>query len=266
MSHPRPGPRQRDLEDALRRALHTAADSVEPAADGLDRIRFRIAARRPVPSGWNMAELAGPAVPGNPVLRNLLPVSIAAKAAFHAVVQRFRPGPDGIGWYRWLRPAAALATGLCVVLAGSLVIIALPQVLAPSASDGSAPGSGGGGVPVASSSGPAAPRTGSQSPVASPSYPTRSATYPAGHRGKSSPSASPPSATPASASPSPSSSPSASPSPSSSPSPSPTPSASCSPSASPAPSASNSHGDKPHCRHRRHHNGDDPLGEAHVIS
>ena len=104
MSNPRSEPPQRDLEDVLRRALRTAADSVEPAADGLDRIRFRICARRPVPSGWNMAELAGPAVPGNPVLRNLLPVSIAARAAFHAVVQRFRPGPNGIGWYRWLRP------------------------------------------------------------------------------------------------------------------------------------------------------------------
>ena len=244
MSHPRPGPRQRDLEDALRRALRTAADSVEPAADGLDRIRFRICARRPVPSGWNIAELAGPAVPGNPVLRNLLPVSLAAQAAFHAVARWFRPGPDGIGWYRWLRPAAALATGLFVVLAGSWAITALPQVIAPSASNGSAPGSGGGRVPVASSSSPAAPRTGSQSPVVSPRYPGSSATYPTGHRGKSSPSASPPSATPASASPTPSSSPSASPA----------PSASCSPSASPAPSASNSHGNKPQCHHRPHHN------------
>src|SRR6266542_2370293 len=220
MSHPRPEPWQRDLEDALRRALRTAADSVEPAADGLDRIRFRICARRPVPSGWNMAELAGPAVLGNPVLRNLLPVSIAAQAAFHAVARWFRPGPDAIGWYRWLRPAAALATGLFVVLAGSWAITALPQVIAPSASNGSAPGSGGGRVPVASGSGPAAPRTGSQSPVASPSYPTSSAT----------------------------------PTPSSSPSASPTPSASCSPSASPAPSASNSHGNKPQCHHRPHHN------------
>ncbi len=236
MSHPRPEPRQRDLEDVLRRALRTAADSVEPAADGLDRIRSRICARRPVPSGWNMAELAGPAGPGNPVLRHLLPVSIAAQAAFHAVVQRFRPGPDGIGWYRWLRPAAALATGLFVVLAGSWAITALPQVFAPSASNGSAPGSDGGRVPVASSSGPAAPRTGSQIPVASPSH-SSSATYP-------------PSSLP-SASPTPSSSPSASPTPSSSPSASPTPSASCTPSASPTPSASNSHGNKQHC-HRHH--------------
>jgi len=236
MSHPRPEPRQRDLEDVLRRALRTAADSVEPAADGLDRIRSRIRARRPVPSGWNMAELAGPAGPGSPVPRNLLPVSITAQAAFHAVVRRFRPGPDGIGWYRWLRPAAALATGLFVVLAGSWAITALPQVIAPSANNGSAPGSGGGRVSVASSSGPAAPRTGSQSPVASPGYSTSSATYPTGHRGKSSPSARTPSA-----SPTPFSSPSASPTSSSSPSASPTPSASC------------SHGNKQHCHHRRHH-------------
>ena len=110
MSHCERWPR--DLEDVLRRALRTAADSVEPGADGLDRIRSRVSARRPAPSGLNMAELAGRAIPSSSVLRNLLRVSTAPRAPLYAVVQRFQPRSDGIGWNRWLRPAAAVATGV----------------------------------------------------------------------------------------------------------------------------------------------------------
>src|SRR5712692_5221814 len=106
MSHSEPW--QRDLEGVLRRALCTAADSVEPGADGLDRIRSRIRARRQLPSGWQMAELIGPAGRGS-FVRNLLPTSTAARAALHAAARRFRPGADRIGGYRWVRPAAALA-------------------------------------------------------------------------------------------------------------------------------------------------------------
>lgn len=40
---------ERDYEDLLRRALRAAAESVEPAADGLDRIRSRVSARRVSP-------------------------------------------------------------------------------------------------------------------------------------------------------------------------------------------------------------------------
>jgi hypothetical protein len=43
----------RDLEDLLRRALHAAVDSIEPASDGLDRIRGRAAA----PRWWRQAQL-----------------------------------------------------------------------------------------------------------------------------------------------------------------------------------------------------------------
>ncbi len=39
----------RDYEDVLRRVLRTAAESVEPAADGLELIRRRVDARRPSP-------------------------------------------------------------------------------------------------------------------------------------------------------------------------------------------------------------------------
>ena len=259
MSHSEPW--QRDLEGALRRALCMAADSVEPGADGLDQIRSRIRARRQLPSGWHMAELAGPAGLGS-FVRNLLSAGTAARAALHAAARLFRPGADRIGGYRWLRPAAALATGVFVVLAITWAITGLPQIVTSSASNGSVPGSAGGGVPVAGGSGPAGLRTGSQSPVMSPSS-SSPASYPGRYHGSTA-SARPPSASPtvpASSSPSASptppagSSPSASPTPSASSSPavSPTPSASCSPSGSPTPSGSSSPPGGKHCHHRGRH-------------
>ena len=46
---------QGDHEDLLRRALHAAADSVEPSDDGLERIRARLRAPHPRPVAWMMA-------------------------------------------------------------------------------------------------------------------------------------------------------------------------------------------------------------------
>jgi hypothetical protein len=44
-----------DYEDLLRRALHSAVDSVEPAADSLDRIRARLATPHPLTVAWATA-------------------------------------------------------------------------------------------------------------------------------------------------------------------------------------------------------------------
>src|SRR5689334_5811972 len=55
MSHRRPDPGQAMLEQTLRRALRLAADSIEPAGDGLQRIRGKIAAGPPphlAATGW----------------------------------------------------------------------------------------------------------------------------------------------------------------------------------------------------------------------
>ncbi len=41
-------------EDLLRRALHAAADSVEPSDDGLERIRARLTTPYPLPVAWVM--------------------------------------------------------------------------------------------------------------------------------------------------------------------------------------------------------------------
>src|SRR5260221_6023667 len=243
-----------DMEDVLRRALRTAPQSVEPGADGLARIRSGIDARRPAPSGWNMAELAGRAGPSSSVLRNLLRVSTAPRVPVSAVVQRFRPRSDGIGWNRWLRPAAAVVTGVFVVLAGSWALTALPRVIMSSASNGSATGSGGGRVPGAGGSGSGALGTGSQNPVMSPRY-SSPTTHPPRHHGDLSPPASatmPASSAPPASPTAPPGSP-LSPSPTPPTSASPTPSATCSPSAGPTPPWYSSAAHKPPCRHRRHH-------------
>src|SRR6516164_7951807 len=42
-------------EDILRRALHAAAESVEPAAEGLTQIRARLSAPRPLALAWLIA-------------------------------------------------------------------------------------------------------------------------------------------------------------------------------------------------------------------
>src|SRR5215472_9740948 len=44
-----------DYEDFLRGALHAAVDSVEPAGDGLERIRARLTRPHPLPVAWLMA-------------------------------------------------------------------------------------------------------------------------------------------------------------------------------------------------------------------
>src|SRR6266704_1134091 len=87
MSHRRPDPRQAALENVLRNALRLAADSVEPAADGLDRIRARIAARQSVqrlprwrPAApllvlWSLLERLEPAGL-RPLLRRLGPAGL----------------------------------------------------------------------------------------------------------------------------------------------------------------------------------------------
>src|SRR5215813_2143448 len=43
---------RQDYEELLRRALHSAADSVEPSKDGLERIRARLTAPSPLPVAW----------------------------------------------------------------------------------------------------------------------------------------------------------------------------------------------------------------------
>ena len=254
MSHPDSWPWQRDLEDVLRRELRRVAASVRPGADGLDRIRSRIRGQRPAPSGWTMAESAGSAVTGRLSKRNLLPLQRAVRDFLYIGVHRFGPSDHRMTWHRWLRPMAALATGIFVVVAGSWAVTALPQIIASSGS--SPPSDGGTGRgPSGSNSDSTAPRSGSQYPGSGPGH-SNPAAFPQRRHSNSVRSGSPPAASPApptsnlpSASPTP---PASSPPTSNSPSASPSSSKSCSPSPSPSPTVSGTHAHKPHCHKPPH--------------
>lgn len=234
MSHRRPDPRQASLERTLRNALRLAADSVEPAADGLDRIRAKIGARQALPlvPRWRTAV---PVVILCSLLQRLEPAAIWVRYAVGVIVDRFRPDPARAGRLGWLRPAAAIATGVFVVTAASWAIAALPQVVQNVTDTKSSHHDGG---PSAVSSSPMPSRSGGTNPGGYPVGP-----YPSGsaHPSRSCKAASPSPGSSTKPSHSPSSSPSASPSSSASPSPSPsgtgTGSASPSPSESPTTSA-----------------------------
>jgi hypothetical protein len=216
MSHRRPDPRQAGLENVLRNALRLAADSVDPAADGLDRIRAKISSRQSAKPSWATSSPNG--FLGS-LWRWLEPVIVWLRYMAGVVAERFRPDPNLAGRLGWLRPAAAVATGLFVVAAASVAITALPAVITPAGNPGGLPNGG------ISSSAPASshssstqsnsgPGAGTQSPSSSASHSCRPASAKASSSGLPSPSKS----SSSSASPSPSTSPSGSPSPSPSPS------------------------------------------------
>ena len=232
MSHRRPDPRQAHRENVLRGALRMAADSVEPAADGLDRIRAKISTRQPALTDWTTSTPAG--VLGS-LWRWLEPVIIWLRYMAGAVVDRFRPDENRAGRLSWLRPAAALATGIFVVAAASWLITALPAVVTPTNQSGNYHNSGpGGGQPASSHSNGVQSTSGAGMGSRGPGSPQPSRSC---RPGSAKPSSSPSS----SRTKSPSSSPSTSPSPSSSPSPSPS-SSSGTGSGTPTPSGSPSTG------------------------
>src|ERR1700735_1984722 len=228
-----------DFDEVLRRALHAAADSVQPAGDGLERIRARLTRPVPLPVAWVMASYRSASGAVLSRLRLLAtwmePAAARLRPVLGPAVERVRPVWSGGARlqhrYAWLRPAAAAATVVAVVAMGALALKELPQAISPAASNqsitngqpGSHPGNtaeDGNATPFAST-GPAgvAPNKGSGTPKSgcSPS-------------------------TSASPSPTVSPSPSASGSPRPSPSPRPTPSPSRSPSPTGGPSPDSGQG------------------------
>src|SRR5215469_7843563 len=100
-----------EQEEILRRALHAVADTIEPAADGLERIRERLSRPRPLAVAWLMAGWTGLA---QPFLLQMEPVLAGAAGrlsdrmaewlrlmikALGALRERLRPGVER------LRPA-----------------------------------------------------------------------------------------------------------------------------------------------------------------
>src|SRR5262245_65754038 len=112
-----------------------AADSIEPAGDGLHRIRTKIAAGPPPPIqmtspvAWYTRYLTGLLAMLDVAARHLEPAGIRIRYAFGAVMERFRPDAGVPGWIRWTRPAAALATALLVVTGASWAIASLPAAI-----------------------------------------------------------------------------------------------------------------------------------------
>jgi hypothetical protein len=120
-------PFESDLDRLIRDSLLTAADSVEPGSNGLERIRAKIIVRRAArASRWRIAPGRGAAG-----WRPFQVTGAWLTAMTEAVVERFKPDPNRAGWFGWLRPAAAIATGVFVVTAASLAVAALPAAIAP---------------------------------------------------------------------------------------------------------------------------------------
>ncbi len=246
----------REQEEILRRALHAAADSIEPAADGLERIRERLSTPRPLYVAWLMGVWAGLAQPVllrmEPTVADLagrlterLGAWVRAAAGFLgtvfvglgpagdrvlAALRRLRPNA-GMSRHEKLRSALAFGAAAVIGAAGGFALSAgLPQQVISAASSfiapspahhagGGGPGSeNGGGQNLPSTSGTSPHARGTASPSPSPSCKTKATQAPRPTPSGASPSPSRPSPSPSGASPSPTQ---ASPSPSqASPSPS----------------------------------------------
>jgi hypothetical protein len=110
-----------EQEEILRRALHAVADAIEPAPDGLERIRERLSRPRPLAVAWLMAGWTGLA---QPLLLRIEPVLAGAAGrlsdrlaewlrimvrSLGAAAERLRPA--GVRLHLWverLRPVGGL--------------------------------------------------------------------------------------------------------------------------------------------------------------
>src|SRR6204780_2697237 len=138
---------------ALRTEFHPAAESFEPAADGLNRIRGRLSPPRPLAVAWLMV---GWTSVGQPALLRIDELLVAfgewlratlrpVSDLLHPVAQRLRPVLQP-AWnkaralftprtesggrpsrYAWLRPALAMAAVVAVAGAGGFAPSGLPR-------------------------------------------------------------------------------------------------------------------------------------------
>src|ERR1700729_1217446 len=130
-------------EAALRRALHAAAEQVDPGGDGLDRIRDRVRHRRPMPMPIAWVDIA--------LTRLSLRVPDGFWVAWdrmahevRSVAQHFLPAPargrparSERPWLGWARPVAAMSTAIFIVAAVIYMAVEVPQVISPVAGSSS---------------------------------------------------------------------------------------------------------------------------------
>jgi hypothetical protein len=134
----------REHEELLRRALRVAADSVEPAGDGLERIRARLTTPRPAVAAWMMSGTEPAVLRLRPLLTSLRPLL----TRLQPLLTRLRPlltrlrqvtesALDRLWANRgaprthpaWLRPAAAMAAFVVIIGSGALAIRALQHTI-----------------------------------------------------------------------------------------------------------------------------------------
>ena len=198
-----------EQEEILRRALHAVADTIEPAADGLERIRARLTRPRPLAVAWAMAAWTSlvqalqlrlePAAHGKAgrlgswlrlVIRSLETVGERLRPAVEATLAAARALRPGSGMSRHEKLRSALAFGAAAVIgaAGGFALSAgLPQqvisaALSTSPSSGHHPGGGGNGPGGSTGTGhqlqtapgttPGSPRKSGPSPSTSCKQPT----------------------------------------------------------------------------------------------
>jgi len=211
----------KEQEAVLRRALLAAAEQVDPAPDGFERIQRRLRRPRPLPIAWIEAMWTDLLLNAPDFVHKLC---WQVSRGFRAVVDRFGPvtGEHALGpkWTGWLRPVAAMSVAVFVIAAGAYAAMGGGAALfAPASSHGSPTGTNSG-PSKGNPSGLGTPAVGSSShvpssgPSSSPSSGTNCKTSPPTRQ--LSP---PPASSPAT---SPSTTPSDSPSPSASVTPSPT--------------------------------------------
>ncbi|HEU5420620.1 MAG TPA: hypothetical protein VFV41_23235 [Streptosporangiaceae bacterium] len=190
-----------DYDDVLRQALHAAAESIEPSADGLERIRARTGRPHALSLATAAAWCSGIAIR---LASWAGPVIAAAADFFWTAVDRFRPGagPEHARVrYGWLRPVAAMGTAIFVVAAGAFAVMTLPGAITSSpislpwtTNEGSSHAPGTRGLAGTGSALATGPSTAGVSGGAVPGVPTASAScHPSG--GAGAPSSSPPATT-----------------------------------------------------------------------
>ena len=125
-----------EQEEILRRALHAVADQIEPAADGLERIRERLSRPRPLAVAWLMAGWTGTALP---LLLRMEPVLAEAAGRLSgrlgtwprpaiewllAAIRALRPR-SGMSRHEKLRSALAFGAAAALIgVAGGLALSA----------------------------------------------------------------------------------------------------------------------------------------------
>jgi hypothetical protein len=136
-----------DHEERLRHALRAAADSVEPAADGLERIRARLTRPRPAVVAWMVAGAEPGVLRLRPMLTRLRlrvsPAGRAVRPGTSPAVTTIRPA-GALHWTRspWLRPVAAMGAFAVIIGSGAIALGELPGAITQVTAGGAAHPSG----------------------------------------------------------------------------------------------------------------------------